>query len=80
MKKILEYVNNKNLYGLFFKILGIGYQFIGIALMFKNNYPILYIILGMCTGLIFIAFGEIINMLDKIYKKVENKNESSSVK
>lgn len=69
MKKILAYFENRNLYGIFFKLVGFGFQLIGLSLMFKDNYPVIYIAEGMSVGLIFIGVGEIINLLDKILNK-----------
>jgi hypothetical protein len=69
MNKFINYISSKNSYSLFFKTIGFGFQLIGLSLFFKNNYPVIYIIAGMTTGLIYIAIGEIINLLDKISKK-----------
>ena len=69
MKKVIKSVMEQNCYGLFFKAIGIGFQFIGISLIFQNNYPAIYIILGMCTGLIFIGIGEVISLLSVLVMK-----------
>ncbi|MBQ8131481.1 MAG: hypothetical protein IJ193_03230 [Bacilli bacterium] len=73
MKEKLWKILDQNLYGLILKIVGIGYQFIGIFLMFQKDYPIKNAIFGMCMGLIFIGLGEIINLLDQYVSSLRKK-------
>lgn len=69
MKEKINNFLDQNIYSICFKIIGLGFQVIGILLIIFLKYTPLRAIIGMCFGLVFIALGEIINLLDKIIHK-----------
>jgi hypothetical protein len=68
--KIKEYLLKTNLYSIFLKLLGIGFIIIGILIIILIKKCNIFITaLGMSFGILFLAFGEIINLLQKICDK-----------
>lgn len=67
--KILE----ENKYAIFLKLLGIGYLLIGFSIIFTiEEKNMLSVSIGMAFAIVFIGIGEIISLLDKIYKEMKN--------
>ena len=71
MNKFIDYLLNRNVYGLFLKVAGFGFQIIGVVLIFMKRYQPFYVAQGMSAGLIFIGLGEIIDLLDKNKSKLK---------